>query len=268
MTDWPNKMAQDTPEYLAFVDKFRPKKTTDDCYTPPVVYNAVADWVSTEYGVSRDTFVRPFYPGSDFEAYKYPDGCVVVDNPPFSIISRIVRFYVDRQIPFFIFAPGLTTFSASKTISCAITAGAKITYENGAEILTNFITNLEPPGLIVRTAPSLYEAIERAVNDGKTRAIQPKYVYPVNVLTCAMANRVGQARIEYRLFATDTAGQISKLDSQREKGKPFLALRFYSAVVRRQKKRRQKKRRQKKRRQKKRRQKSGHCQSASARSSI
>ena len=27
--------------YEQFVDKFKPKKTTDDCMTPPLVYDAV-----------------------------------------------------------------------------------------------------------------------------------------------------------------------------------------------------------------------------------
>ena len=31
-------------KYNAFVEKFKPKKTTDDCYTPPAVYEIVADW--------------------------------------------------------------------------------------------------------------------------------------------------------------------------------------------------------------------------------
>lgn len=28
-------MMNETPEYQAFVEKFKHKKTTDDCYTPP-----------------------------------------------------------------------------------------------------------------------------------------------------------------------------------------------------------------------------------------
>lgn len=28
-------------KYDEFVDKFKAKKTTDDCYTPPEVYNAI-----------------------------------------------------------------------------------------------------------------------------------------------------------------------------------------------------------------------------------
>ena len=31
--------------YEEFVEKFKPKKTTDDCYTPPEVYKLIKDWV-------------------------------------------------------------------------------------------------------------------------------------------------------------------------------------------------------------------------------
>lgn len=34
-----------SPEYQQFVDKFKAKKTTDDCYTPQSVYNIVMNWV-------------------------------------------------------------------------------------------------------------------------------------------------------------------------------------------------------------------------------
>ena len=71
------------PEYDAFLDKFKRKLTTDDCYTPDNVYNAVADWVAEEYRLDRACFVRPFYPGGDYQSYDYPPECVVVDNPPF-----------------------------------------------------------------------------------------------------------------------------------------------------------------------------------------
>lgn len=35
--------------YEEFVDKFKPKLTTDDCYTPPEVYDVVASWAVKEY---------------------------------------------------------------------------------------------------------------------------------------------------------------------------------------------------------------------------
>ena len=46
--------------YEEFVGKFQPKLTTDDCYTPPEVYEAVADYVSRRFGVRREdcAFVR------------------------------------------------------------------------------------------------------------------------------------------------------------------------------------------------------------------
>lgn len=69
-----------TPEYQAFVDKFKPKLTTDDCYTPQIVYDAIADWTAKTYGLDKSTFVRPFYPGGDYQHFKYPDGCIVVDK--------------------------------------------------------------------------------------------------------------------------------------------------------------------------------------------
>ena len=68
-------------KYSEFVEKFKPKLTTDDCYTPPLVYEAVKDWACEEYGISPDSIVRPFYPGGDYEHFHYPDGCVVLDNP-------------------------------------------------------------------------------------------------------------------------------------------------------------------------------------------
>lgn len=61
-------------EYNEFLEKFEPKKTTDDCYTPDIVYDAVADWVANEYKLKQDDFVRPFFPGGDYKAFKYPSG--------------------------------------------------------------------------------------------------------------------------------------------------------------------------------------------------
>lgn len=50
-------------EYQAFLDKFVPKKTTDDCCTPELVYDAVAKWVAEEYHVAPRHFVLRCRPG-------------------------------------------------------------------------------------------------------------------------------------------------------------------------------------------------------------
>ena len=176
---------EDEAKYQAFVDKFKPKKTTDDCYTPDNIYRTVAAWVAREYGLDPASFVRPFSPGGDYETFEYPEGCVVVDNPPFSLLARIKEFYMRRGIRFFLFAPTLTLFSANRDDMCYIPCGVTITYANGAGVNTSFVTNLDR--WLVRTAPDLYRAIKR-VNDANEKAAAkqlPKYVYPDCVLTAA-----------------------------------------------------------------------------------
>lgn len=129
--------------YEEFVEKFKPKKTTDDCYTPPLVYEAVADFVAKEYALNKANFVRPFYSGGDYENFDY-GGKVVVDNPPFSILAKIIDFYIAKRIKFFLFAPMLTVLSTQRERHCTcIIVNAKVTYENGAIVSTSFITNLD-----------------------------------------------------------------------------------------------------------------------------
>jgi len=61
-------------EYNDFVEKFEPKKTTDDCYTPDNVYEAVLNWVVNEFDIDRSKVVRPFYPGGDYQSENYAGG--------------------------------------------------------------------------------------------------------------------------------------------------------------------------------------------------
>lgn len=53
-------MAKKSISYEDFVDKFKPKKTTDDCYTPPIVYDAVLDWARHHLDIVGRPVVRPF----------------------------------------------------------------------------------------------------------------------------------------------------------------------------------------------------------------
>lgn len=71
------KTAQD------FIDKFKGAKTTDECYTPPRIYEVVKKWAVEKYGIDSRAIVRPFMPGGNYYAFDYPDGCVVLDNPPY-----------------------------------------------------------------------------------------------------------------------------------------------------------------------------------------
>ena len=48
-------------DYEAFTSKFEPKLTTDDCYTPDYVYQAVKEWACDAYGIDSGKCVRPFF---------------------------------------------------------------------------------------------------------------------------------------------------------------------------------------------------------------
>ena len=209
---------EEDEEYLKFLEKFKAKKTTDDCYTPDVVYEAVANWVENEYHVSRKDFVRPFYPGGDYKAEKYPKGCIVVDNPPFSILSEILAFYREAGVHFFLFAPTLTLFSSSS--STALPCGVAVTYDNGASVNTSFLTNLEDLAIRFKSAPSLYKAVE-AANDENLRQLRkelPKYTYPDNVVTAPFVARLSKYGVDFAVGVKESCA-VSSLDSQKESGK-------------------------------------------------
>ena len=111
-------------DYESYVAKFQNKeKTTDDTYTPPDVYDAVLHYVGTIYDMKGKEVLRPFYPGGDYRHAVYPDDGVVVDNPPFSIFTEICKFYSEAKIPFFLFGPGLTIFSALRYCSVVLSVG-------------------------------------------------------------------------------------------------------------------------------------------------
>lgn len=98
--------------YEDFVAKFKDvKKTTDDCYTPEHIYRAVVDWAVNRYHIGEDTrIIRPFYPGGDYRNEDYSGDCVVIDNPPFSILKSICDWYQRNNIRFLMFCQGLTVF--------------------------------------------------------------------------------------------------------------------------------------------------------------
>ena len=210
-------LADENEEYKAFVEKFKPKKTTDDCYTPPKVYEAVKSWACEKYGVDPGRVVRPFWPGGDYRSVDYAGGKVVIDNPPFSILTKIVEFYLEEGVPFFLFAPSLTAFSATKTVERVnhIFAGTEIIYENGAKVQTAFITSYG--GAVAETAPDLKKRVDAAVEETKKKEL-PKYEYPEHVLTPTMLQRYAKYGIEYKVRRGECK-HIPALDEQRAHGK-------------------------------------------------
>lgn len=169
-----NPLADDE-NYKKFVEKFQPKKTTDDCYTPPAVYDAVCNYLEEEYHLNRADFVRPFVPGGNYKAYKYPKNSVVVDNPPFSIMAEIVSFYKSHEIPFFLFCQSQTSFNHCVK-SCVMCACVPVVYDNGASVLTSFLSGLpKDRGLLAKSAPRLYALIMEAQNEKENFRLNNKY---------------------------------------------------------------------------------------------
>ena len=214
-----SQIAERFHDYDGFVEKFKPKKTTDDCYTPPEVFEVVVSYVIKRFGVRRADIVRPFYPGGDFENFDYPKGAVVVDNPPFSILARIQNFYLDKGIKFFLFAPTLTMLSGSRILEINhIACGAAVSYENGAKVSTSFITNLGPEMAVMETEPRLRLAIEeastKAAKEKKQKQTLPKYEYPDAIATAAMFQRYSKYGIDLKINR-DECLHVRALDSQR-----------------------------------------------------
>ncbi|MBO7685777.1 MAG: hypothetical protein J6V72_05305 [Kiritimatiellae bacterium] len=201
--EMPEGVDEDNPEYQAFLDKFKPKKTTDDCYTPKPVYDAVLQWATKEYNLDGREVIRPFWPGGDYQAQEYPPGCVVVDNPPFSILSQIVAWFNERKIDYFLFSPYLTNLG---TQGCNhVISAHSVTYANGARVDTSFVTNMGE--WFIRSAPDLMEAIREA--DEKNRNAEtrklPKYSYPASVVTSAAIGYLCKHHVDFRLRREECA---------------------------------------------------------------
>lgn len=192
-------------DYDSFVEKFKPKKTTDDCYTPPQIYEAVKNYVVDTYGLAGREIVRPFYPGGDYESFDYPAGGVVIDNPPFSIISQICKDYAKWGIDFFLFAPHLTNFNIPAN---HVICGINIEYENGAKVATSFVTSFGDHK--AETAPELYRILVIIQKSEFVKKL-PKYKYPAELLTVNDMEKLCRAGIH---FGVQRYVKVRRLDAQ------------------------------------------------------
>ena len=209
---WGDEEGERTEEYNEFEEKFKPKLTTDDCYTPEAVYEVVKNWAVKEYGLEGKNVVRPFYPGGDYQNEQYGENDVVIDNPPFSILSEICRFYMEREIPFFLFAPQLTLFSIASGYCNYVVAVCDVIYENGASVITSFVTSEGEFKII--TAPDLKRQVEEA--NEKEESNIPSYRYPENLVTSTGLGKYVKNGANIRIR---NATFIRGLDSQKEDGK-------------------------------------------------
>ena len=197
------KRAKTFEDYEGFVKKFEAKKTTDDCYTPPTIYEIVKNWTVKRFGLNGAKIIRPFKPGGDFINEDYSGDCVVIDNPPFSIMKKICDYYNARGIRFFLFCPALTSIYKG----CSFVAVAvQIIYENGAKVNTCFVTNLAGD-LIAMTAPDLSKSLNvennRLAKQGKK--VVSKLVFPPRVLRAFDLQRLAARGVHYEVRASEGA---------------------------------------------------------------
>lgn len=126
-----------------------------------------------------------------------------------------MRFYVERNIKFFLFAPTLTSCRYGDFCT-VLPVGVDIEYENGAVICTSFVTNLEPHEIRARTSPTLYKAVDEA-NTANTAALRkhvPKYSYPLELVTTVAIYPYARYGIEF-VVPRSASVRVSALDSQR-----------------------------------------------------
>ena len=214
---WGEVEAESSEEYDAFMEKFKRRLTTDDVYTPDNLYAALLSWAVAHYSLGDRPTVRPFYPGGDYKAFDYPEGCVVIDNPPFSILSEICAWYDEARIDYLLFAPGLTLFSINSGRCRYLPIGLETLYSNGATICTSFVTSMGP--WRIELCPDLYAtlAVPNEVNRRAATKTLPNYEYPGNVCSVAM-NRLARYGQALRI-ADEDAAFTRALDAQRAVGK-------------------------------------------------
>lgn len=175
---------------------------------PPEIYDTVAKYVADYYHVNSADFVRPFWPGGDYANYDYPKNAIVVDNPPFSILGKILDFYLEREIRFFLFCP--TTNGRAPMLRngvCKVLTDAKLVYENGVWVSTSFCTNMDDCKL--RTDPQLWQALmKHSYHKPK------KYIYPDHVVSSG--GLVQMSKYSELKIWPDECQYISNLDEMRQ----------------------------------------------------
>lgn len=178
------------------------------------VYSALIKYIDDNVQcLNGFNIVRPFWPGKDYKAYDYKQNDIVIDNPPFSILSKILDFYIAYDIKFWLFAPHLTLFQYSARMCTLVICNTQITYENNANVNTSFVTNLYPKEQLVNVNGELHNIITEANRQRPKRNLS-RYRYPENVVTSAELGTYIAAYGKSFIIKRDEAARINKLDCQ------------------------------------------------------
>lgn len=158
-------------------------------------------YVGEIYDLTNKEILRPFYPGGDYQNAEYPEDGVVIDNPPFSMFTRICEWYSARQVPFFLFGPGLTISTCCKYCT-AIVIDEQITFDNGAKVKCNFASNLFGD-IIIMTAPRLSQLITKCPSQD-TKVNLPKYKYPEELLSVSDMQTICRGGIDFNVKRSES----------------------------------------------------------------
>ena len=191
-------------DYDAYVAKFADApKTTDDTYTPADVYEAVVGWLSEKGKITGGTrIIRPFYPGGDFEGADYPPGCAVIDNPPFSIVSKVCKWYACRGTGFFLFCPAFTSARLSEFCT-VVQIGVPIRFENGARLPVAFASNMFGSAAAI-AAGDLTQKIEGCKSQKKDAKEIRKMQWPDEIVTVSTLRSIAAGGGTFELDRRDS----------------------------------------------------------------
>lgn len=190
-----------------FLAKFKPKKGSDECYTPTNVFECVYTYVREFFPQFNNMEnLRPFRPDGNFLHEDYTNK-IVIDNPPFSILSSIINFYQKNNIKFWLFAPTLTIMGYYGICDIVITKSA-ITYTNGALVNTSFLTNMfednriELNGVLFERINSLQKkkTLKNKYPFILSGARLQKWVKPNNILTIFQKDTLPVLSSKYKVF--------------------------------------------------------------------
>lgn len=170
--------------YSYCVTNGRNINTTDECYTPPAVYDTVLGYAVERYHLQGKHIVRPFVPSGNYQQYVYDKNDVVIDNPPFSMTTEITKWYINHDIPFFLFINGLYAVSLSRglhgkaTVIATNTNASFYHKPNNKVVKLGFVTNLEPKDIVLRGDV----ALTNKLNSLAKKKVLNKFKYPENIV--------------------------------------------------------------------------------------
>nr|DAX94210.1 MAG TPA: hypothetical protein [Caudoviricetes sp.] len=153
---------------------------------------------------------------------KYPEDCVVIDNPPFSFLASICDWYNENEIDYFLFAPFLTNFNSE---SNHIIINGNIVYENGARVATAFLTNM---GDAFIEADSRLQRIIEAENRKNQEQEERKLnvnKYPDELITSTSIGYLARHGVDFKL-KKEECSFTRALDAQKEDGKAIMGSGF------------------------------------------